>query len=211
MFAELAWSGGYEVEVDMVAQGGWTCADHASSAATLDRIEQQNWDFVILQEQSSIPAIPEQRSEHMVPAVRLLDNKIRESGASTVLFMAWGRRDGLPSAGYKDFSAMQAQVQAGYMSVADELDTMVAPVGVAWQNGIAQDSQVDLWQMDGLHPARAGTYLSACVFYAVIFQQSPEGLSYSAGLSQEQAWSLQAIAAETVLEHTERWNIPDKE
>ena len=50
MFAELARSGGHEVEVDMSAQGGWTCSDHATSAMTLDKIEQQNWDFVVLQE-----------------------------------------------------------------------------------------------------------------------------------------------------------------
>jgi hypothetical protein len=207
VFAELARSGGLEVEVDMSAQGGWTCADHATSAVTLDKIEQQDWDYVILQEQSTLPALADQREGQMVPAVRLLNEKIRAGGANTVLFMTWGRRDGQPGAGFQDFSEMQAHLQAGYMQVANELDVWVAPVGVAWQQGLAQEPQLSLWQGDGLHPAQEGTYLSACVFYAVLFQQSPEGLSYRGELPEERARFLQMIAAETVLEDPGSWNI----
>jgi hypothetical protein len=62
--------------------------------------------------------------------------------------------------------------------------------------------------MDGLHPTEEGTYLTALVFYAVLFQQSPEGLPYRAGLSEETALFMQAVAAETVLADPERWNVP---
>ena len=206
VFAELARSGGHGVEVDMSAQGGWTCADHAASAVTLDKIEQQDWDFVILQEQSSLPALADQRQEQMVPAIHLLDEKIRAGGATTVLFMTWGRRDGQPGAGFQDFAEMQAHLQEGYMNVAKELDLWVAPVGIAWQQGLAQEPRISLWQGDGLHPTQEGTYLSACVFYAVLFRQSPEGLSYRGGLPEERARFLQAIAAEAVLEDPGWWN-----
>lgn len=208
MFAELARSGGHEVEVDMSAHGGWTCSDHAESAMTLDMIEQQNWDFVVLQEGSTIPAIVDQRSEHMYPAIRHLDEKVGDKGAITVLFVAWASRDGLPGYGFMDYVAMQEEVQAGYMEIANELDAMVAPVGMAWQSAMTQDAQLSLWQMDGLHPTEEGTYLAALVFYAVFFQQSPEGLPYRAGLSEETAQFMQAVTAETVLADPERWNIP---
>jgi hypothetical protein len=206
VFAELARSGGLEVEVDMSAQAGWTCADHAASAVTLDKIEQQDWDFVILQEQSTLPALADRREEQMVPAVRLLDEKIRAGGANTVLFMTWGRRDGQPGAGFQDFGEMQAHLQAGYVEVADELDVWVAPVGVAWQHALAQEPQLNLWQGDGLHPDQEGTYLSACIFYAILFQQSPEGLTYRGGLPAERARFLQTISAETALGDLRRWN-----
>ena len=103
---------------------------------------------------------------------------------------------------------LEAQVQEGYMQIANELNAMVAPVGIAWQNGMLKDPQLGLWQADGLHPSIEGSYLAACVFYAVIYQQSPEGLTYTAGLPEEKAQFLQATAAETVLENPERWNIP---
>jgi len=43
---------------------------------------------------------------------------------------------------------------------------------------------------------------------AILFQQSPEGLSYRGGLPEERARFLQAIAAGTALEDPRRWNIP---
>lgn len=199
MVAELARSGGHEVEVDMSAPGGWTLSDHAASTMTLDKIG-QGWDFVILQEQSVIPSVAEEREQHMYPAVRFLYDKINESGATLILFMTWGHRDGLPDAGYRTFDDMQAQLRAGYTDIAEELCVVVAPVGTAWQNGIIHNPQLSLWHTDGVHPSREGSYLSACVFYAVIFQQSPEGLMYTGGLSEEMAHFLQTVAAETVLE-----------
>ena len=105
-FAELAQSGDHEVEVEMLAQGGWTLADHAQSSATLEEIRQGDWDFVVLQEQSKLPAIPDLRKEQMYQAVRFLDEQIRESGAEAILFMTWGTRDGLPEAGYVGFAEM---------------------------------------------------------------------------------------------------------
>ena len=208
MFAELARSGGHSVEIGMSAQGGWTCADHAASPMTLDKIEQGQWDFVALQEQSRIPAIAEERDERMYPAVRVLDSKIRESGGSTVLFMTWAPRNGLAGVEQEEYAAAQAQLQSGYMAIANELDAMVAPVGIAWQGAVAQDPQLSLWKTDGLHPTKEGTYLSACVFYAVILRQSPDGLAYTAGLSGEMARFLQAVAAEVVLGNPGGWNIP---
>lgn len=206
-FAQLARSGGHKVEVDMSAQGGWTLSDHATSAMTLDKIEQQNWDFVVLQEQSVIASIADKRSQQTYPAAHLLAARIRESTAAPVLFMTWAYRDHPHDFGHRDFDDMQGELCSAYMDIASKLDAMVAPVGIAWQNGIAQDPQLGLWQTDGLHPTREGTYLSACVFYAVIFQQSPEGLTYKAGLSEGRAQFLQAIAGETVLESPERWNV----
>ena len=42
-------------------------------------------DTVVLQEQSRLPAIQDQRDVQMVPAIRLLDEQIKENGAETIL------------------------------------------------------------------------------------------------------------------------------
>jgi len=62
-----------------------------------------------------------------------------------------------------------------------------------------QNPQLDLWQDDGSHPTEQGTYLAACVFYSVIFHQSPEGLTFTAQLPSETAQLLQKSAAHVVL------------
>ena len=75
----------------------------------------------------------------------------------------------------------------------------VVPAGDAWQSALKKDPSLVLWQEDGIHPTEAGTYLAACVFYAVIFKESPEGLSYRGNLSKEMARELQAVAAKKVM------------
>lgn len=207
MFAELVRTSGHEIAVETVAPGGETLTGHAASTHTAERIAAGDWDYVILQEKSVFPIQQDEREGQMYPATRTLDEAIRKNGGRTVLFVTWGYRDGLPDQGFPDFASMQAELNAGYMEIAEELDAIAAPVGIAWQNGLAQQSQLDLWDSDGGHPNRTGSYLAACVFYATIRRESPEALSYNAGLPDETARFLQTIAAETVLTDPQRWNI----
>ncbi|MBN1304998.1 MAG: hypothetical protein JXA13_11240 [Anaerolineales bacterium] len=199
IFSKLNRSGGHEIRVAARVPGGWSLDDHAHSDLTLYNIREASWDYVVLQEQSVLSALPAEREGSMYPAVRLLNQEIKAVGARTILFMTWGRRDGLPEEGFEDFDDMQTEVTSGYEAVAGELDILVAPVGLAWQTAIEREPELDLWQADGSHPSLEGSYLAACVFYAFIFQESPVGLDYLAGLELSEALFLQVVAAETVL------------
>jgi len=194
-FSKLACSGGHKVAADMAAEGGWTLAQHAASADTLGKLQGQKWDFVILQEQSEAPAVAASREQVMYPAARLLVAKIRQAGAKPIFFLTWGHQAGLPEDGMQDYSEMQNQLNIGYYGIANELGVPVAPVGWAWSVANAQPNPPELWQSDGSHPSEQGTYLAASVFYAQIFQQSPVGLGYTAGIEQGAAQNLQTLAA----------------
>ncbi|MFC1975375.1 DUF4886 domain-containing protein [Chloroflexota bacterium] len=207
MFANLAQSGGHEVEVDVSAPGGWSLTRHIEARRTLSKIDAQ-WDLVVLQESGSIASVASKCKKQMYPAVHTLNERISATGAHIVFFMQWGCRDGTYNCDKRDFDEMQAQLHSCYMDIANELNAMVAPVGIAWQTAVTQAPQLGLWRIDGLHSSESGNYLAACVFYAVVYHQSPEGLTYPAGLTEETAHFLQAIAAETVLENPDRWNIP---
>jgi hypothetical protein len=102
---------------------------------------------------------------------------------------------------------MQGQIERGYFDIANELGAPMAPVGFAWAVVVRDYPEINLWQEDGSHPSQEGTYLAACVFYAVLFQESPEELSYRAGLSKENASILQKIAADMVLKNLNQWNL----
>jgi hypothetical protein len=199
MFAALAQAGGHLVNVDMAAPGGWTLSEHIQVPATRNKIQQGDWDIVVLQEQSALPANPTQRQKWTYPAARILDADIVQVGARTLFYMTWGYRDGFPDEGHADFAAMQAQLQMGYEEIAAELDAQVAPVGLVWQTAVEKTPGLDLWRADGVHPTRAGSYLTACVFYAVIFEESPAGLAYDGGLPEEQARLLREIAVKAIL------------
>jgi hypothetical protein len=208
MFAELASAGGHRVETGMAAEGGWTLSDHVNSSETLDTITSSMWDFVVLQEQSQIPAIEQSRSDEMYPAARVLVHQIEGIGATPIFFLTWAHRNGWPENGLPDYQNMQIQIDIGYLSIAQDLNVRVAPVGYVWMLARGQNPQLDLWQEDGSHPTEQGTYLAACVFYVVIFRQRPEGLSYMADLPEDKAQFLQQIAAYTVLNNPAQWKLP---
>jgi len=143
----------------------------------------------------------------MYPAVRSLVRQIQEGGATPILFMTWAHRDGWPESGLTGYEAMQARITEGYLRIAQELGVSVAPVGHAWLIATKEHPDLELWQGDGSHPTDQGSYLAACVFYATIFRQSPEGLSYRGRLPKKTASALQSTAANVVLKDPKRWNL----
>ncbi len=183
-------------------------SDAVLSKDTRDGLASKKWDYVVLQEQSQTPASTESRTMFMLPAVRELTGLIYPTGAIPILFNAWGHRDGWPDNGLPDYDSMQNAINAGYMEVSRELNITVAPVGFAWQAVQSQEPQINLWQADGSHPSPAGTYLAACVYYAVIFHESPAGLDYDGNLDKPIALILQKAAADTVLDDNMQWNLP---
>jgi hypothetical protein len=198
-FGRLACSGGHKVETAMSAEGGWKLADHAASSKTLDLIKQQKWDWVILQEQSEIPAVNDWRLQYMYPAARQLVAKIKDNGSKPMFLLTWGHRDGLPENGMSTYHDMQTQLAIGYTSMALELRVPISPVGTAWEKNLSKPDPLSLWMDDGSHPNEGGTYLAAAVLYASIFGQSPDSLLYYGGVSQASAHRLQGLAADTVL------------
>ena len=198
-FAALAWSGGHRVDTAVIAPGGWTLADHASDPDTRTALASSTWDWVVLQDQSEIPAVEADRQTLMYPAVTSLGAIAVAAGSKPILFETWAHRNGWPAAGLPDYHSMQTAIDAGYELIAAEQDTPIAPVGRAWAEVVNEDPSPGLWQDDGSHPTAKGTYLAACVFYATLYHQSPVGLGYHPWISSSDAQEVQRAAAGTVL------------
>ncbi len=207
LVAQLAASGHHEVFYDGL-KGLVTLGQYSISNTVFDALTARKMDYVILQDQGVNPALEEQRKSEFYPAVRYLDEIIDRAGAKTLLFMTWGRQKGMYENGFDDFDSMQTQVTKGYMTIAQEMKLPVAPVGEAFRKALRHDPSAALWGPDGILPSLEGSYLAACVFYAVLYKTTPVGLGFTAGLSKEQARAMQTAAAETVLTDPSRWNIP---
>lgn len=207
MFAELARAAGYEVETGEQASGGATLADQVAASTTTALIASRRWDFVVLQEQSEIPAVERLRSPHMDPAARTLVRAVKAIDATPLFLVTWAHRDGWPENGMADYDRMQEQIDVGYGTISHELGVPEAPVGQAWASVRLSDPSLALWQADGSHPSTAGTYLAACVLVAAVFRVSSEGSTFSAGLSTADARLLQTAAARTVLDAPSRWGL----
>lgn len=203
IFEYLAYAGNHSVEAEEVAEGGESLANHVDSGDVKEALRSARWNVVVLQEQSEIPASERLRETEMYPAARQLVGTIRAAGAQPMFFVTWAHRDGWPEGGLGNYSSMQAAVDAAYLGIARKLHVAVAPVGDAWSARLNEERHAGqhpfLWASDGSHPTRMGTYLTACVFYAAIFRESPVGLPYDDRMPAKEAAGLQAIASHTVL------------
>ena len=94
MLYNLALSNGDTIIYDSSAPGGYTFAQHTTNTTTLSKINAQDWDYVILQEQSQIPSFdPSQVQTETYPYAAQLNDLIlaNDSCTQTVFFMTWGR------------------------------------------------------------------------------------------------------------------------
>lgn len=151
-----------KVETDL--RGGATLEDHWGTPSVHDRIRERRWDFVVLQEQSLRPL---KKPDRMEKYAKLLDAEIRKRGAKTVFFLTWAREERPHS---------QEELNRAYYGIAARLKALVVPVGPAWARVRKERSKLKLYTYDGSHPTPAGTYLAACVFYAMLTGHSPVGL-----------------------------------
>jgi len=216
---ELAASANHSAVVDWHTPGGWKLGlapdAHRYSLVSLGKINSTNWDYVVLQEQSQIPTIPFFRDSTMYPAAREIRDAILANDTCTqvLFYMTWGRRfggqqcaGGQCSPAFTDFSHMQDSLETAYMRIANELNEPVSPVGIAWKQ-VIEDTNIVLHTGDNSHPNAAGSYLAACVFYASIWHESPEGLSFHFTLDSALATYMQQVAANVVLTNPAQWNI----
>jgi hypothetical protein len=204
LFKNLSASGNKIVITDMSAPGGFSFENHFEYSETINKIRLGNWNYVVLQEQSQMPVIPFYRFGSTYPFAIRLDSLIKSYGQSTVFFVTWGREAGgqqcinsYCSPVFIDYFHMQDSLTSSYRMICDSLNAILAPAGEAWRTAKTLNSAIDLWDSDGSHPSLKGSYLSACLFYKKLFNQSPIGLIYTAGLSSTDALFLQNCANQT--------------
>lgn len=175
ILSELAKAGHQcTVETRMVAPGGKTLKDHWESSASHQALDAQNWDFVVLQDQSTLGInfyfegqTRVTSDELFRPYAERWANEIRKHHATPVFYLTWAR---------KATPADQAALNYAYIRAARATHSLVAPVGLAWARVRQTDPSIDLYYRDGAHPSAAGSYLAACAIYAAIFAKSPVNL-----------------------------------
>ncbi|MFT4974599.1 MAG: hypothetical protein ACI8S6_000482 [Myxococcota bacterium] len=232
MTAGLLSSGGESWQGAKLAAGGLLFTDHVSRAADTKSpwhaalaSGQQDWAWVVLQEQSQLPGFPEDSPyviESTAAAVEL-DDLAEARGAQTLLLLTWGRRDGDADNTklFPDFSTMQAHLTEGYLryqaaTTTAERPTWIAPAGLAFAHVYdTTDDPLDpkglfyaLYAEDGSHPSLLGSYLTACVIYVTLTGNSAEGLPTPDALDEARRLPLQQAADAAVFGSTELLDFP---
>ena len=71
------------------------------------------------------------------------------------------------------------KIKKTYYEAGKKSDSLVIPVGLAYEIAYQKNPEIRLHHPDGTHPGLLGTYLAACTVFAVITNKSPEGLLYN--------------------------------
>ena len=161
-------SGAGTMEVGMLVQAGQSLSDAAGPRLPelLRMMMGGRWDYVVLQEQSTLgggfrdgrPVIGDPSRFH--DAVRTLDREIRRAGGRTVLLVTWANAAA---------PEQQAAITSAYEAIADEVGAILVRAGPTWDAVRRRHPDIRLHQPDGSHPNENGSYLTACVLVARIF------------------------------------------
>ena len=154
---------GCRIETDRVIANGRALKTHWERGDALKAIRSSRWDFMVLQEQSTLPL---KNRGRMHEFIRLFDREIRQTGARTALYLTWARRHEWER---------QDELTDAYRSIGREIGAVVVPVGMAWQQALLERPDLVLHDKDGSHPNLAGSYLGACTFLAALTERNPVG------------------------------------
>jgi len=156
------------------------------------------FDLVVLQGGSAEVLTEENRAQFRESAIEMSE-KIRATGAEVALYMTHAYVK--PDERYEP--NLINKIRPTYVSVGNELDALVIPVGLAFERAYEQKPDIELHKtFDGTHPSLLGTYLAACVVYQSIYGTSTVGIDYDyfGAVDEEDAEFLRGIADETVSE-----------
>lgn len=201
--ASLANADGFTLIKDQNTPGGYTLQGHSTNGTSLNVINSDEWDFVVLQDQSQLPSFPHnQVVSDVYPYAANLCDSIRAANecAAPLFFNTWGRRDGDSQwDSINTFDKMNQRLFNAYGHMADVNSGMRSPVGIAFDHvhndGAATVTFTNLYAGDGSHPSIYGSYLTACLFYEIMFETSVDGNTfYPSGVTSNEAAYLQGVA-----------------
>jgi hypothetical protein len=126
LLSEMAAERGVRVRHELLSVGGASLRTHWNALRAAKAIATGGYDFVVLQEQSTLPV---KNAKRMAENVRLFDEVIKQARSETVLYMTWAREHAPES---------QKAITEAYNSIGKELGAIVVAVGLIWQKFLAK-------------------------------------------------------------------------
>jgi len=182
LVARIAHSCGDSLYYQSNTPGGYTFQGHSTNVQSISMIQQGNWDYLILQEQSQIPSFPDQQVEtQCFPFAHYLDSifMVYNPCGETVFYRTWGRKNGdsqnCPTwPPVCTYAGMDSILAANYRKMADSNQALLCPAGDVWHY-IRENSgtAIELYDSDGSHPSASGAMATALSFYSIFFRKNP--------------------------------------
>ncbi|WP_298900290.1 T9SS type A sorting domain-containing protein [uncultured Psychroserpens sp.] len=214
MVNTMATSTGDVLIYDSNTPGGYRLIHHASNTTTLNKINSDNWDYVVLQGQSQETSWSQtQMQAEVFPYALSLSNAIRANYecSEPMFYMTWGRENGDASnCGNLDwvctYEGMDDAIRSTYITMANDNNAEVSPAGAVWRYLRNNHPSLDLYTNDGSHPSLAGSYAAACAFYTMVYKKDPTLITWNSGLSTNDANTIKMAAKTIVFDEISNWD-----
>ena len=155
LFAEAVRRDNFRCDVVMCTGSGWHLSQHVKEPDIKFNILHGHYDYVVLQEYTH-PFGPE---ADMHKAVAKLGEWIKAAGATPVMYMTWAK---------KGHPEQQAELTNAYTACAQEINALLAPVGVEWWKRLTTNPELEMYRPDGEHASLQGSTLAASVVWKTI-------------------------------------------
>lgn len=211
---------GYSVDIARASLGGCSLERHASLMAASeedpdhkpyqnqyslqDLLQMEDYDFVTIQQVSSLSFKPETFHPHAGELIRLIEEY--QPDAEIVIHQTWA----YPNAGrLKDWNISYDEMYEGLVNSYDLLskqyDLSIMPVGSAFYLTHQKNDRIDLWSDDRHHANVNGCYLAGCVWFGKLFHLSPNKIRFVPdGMDEKTARTLRKMAAKEISKYKDR-------
>jgi hypothetical protein len=210
---EIGGSIGDNLYVEMSAPGGYEFERHFKDPATLTALSSRAWDFIVLQESGWRVALPPVEAKIQVyPFADSLKREIfrNNKDAQLVLYVTHGYEHGVNTIGETQWcqwdpsvcsqEGMSKRIQETYKELSRIFDAQSAPAGPLWQIIKSKNTDLHLFEPDGVHPNIAGSYANALTIYSVIRKQRLISVYAPADVDSETAKFLQDTIADALFD-----------
>jgi hypothetical protein len=151
------------------------------------------WDYVILQEQSSWPS--RDRANHL-ESVAYMKELIDHS--KIMIYATWSYKQGsekLADSGFGYDEMYEKQTEAA-LAATEMVDGIYVPAGTAFRIAEERYPEMNMYHPDCYHPSPRGSYLVACLFSYKLFGECTSVVPSTLNIPAEDAQKLRDLAAE---------------
>ncbi len=200
---------------DSNTPGGHRFMDHVTNQTSLTKINANQWDYMVLQEQSQMPSFPiGYVNQNVFPYATQLVNLAKQNYSCTtpMFYTTWGRKNGdaqnCPTQpALCTYTGMDDLLQQRYRTMAIDNNGVLSPVAQVWRYIRNNHPTIELYSPDESHPSLEGSMAAAYTFYVAIFKKDPTLVTFNSTLPAATATILKNAAKTVVFNNKDQYFI----
>ena len=201
---------GLKVDIHMSAESNHTFKMHSKREALFKKIQEYKWDYVVLQGFSRELAFGNDYIDTaVIPYFNIIVDSIYKNHACTKvwLYQTWGYLNGYNESKHQwTFQEMSDAIHRGYLYLSKKYNLPLVPVGKVWETVKENFPSYPLYEPDGQHPAKLGSYLVASCFNFSLLRQTPP-IDFDNNLNKLQTEQIQKTAFNVISSNKNRYGL----